>query len=169
MRLSRIFKENAVLRGFNFAGLPGCSTEAPIHIINSIIGEALEKGKELWILLQDMQKAFDSVSLEMLEKALLRLKLPSTAINFILDLFGERQLKIITALGLSNGFKAIDGIDQGEVVSPLVWRIFYDPLLCYIQNETTLGYDLSLSKYKAYPTNYSTCCAAIAYADDTTW
>src|SRR5260364_56521 len=168
-RLSKIFKENIVLKGYNFVGLPGCSTEAPIHILNSIIEEAAEKKKELWILLQDMQKAFDSVSLVMLERALLCLKLPVTSINFILDLFGERQIKIITALGLSTGFKAIDGIDQGEVISPLVWRIFYDLLLFYVQSETDLGYDLSLAKYEVYPNNYLTRCVAIAYTDDTTW
>src|SRR5260364_131302 len=105
----------------------------------------------------------------MLERALLCLKLLVTSINFILDLFGEQQIKIITALGLSTGFKAIDGIDQGKVISPLVWRIFYDPLLFYVQSETNLGYDLSLAKYKAYPNNYLTRCAVIAYTDDTTW
>ena len=102
--------------------------------------EAKEKNKELWILLQDMKKAFDSVSLESLELALQRVKIPKKTIEYILNLFHKRQLRIITAYGLTEEIVAGDGIDQGEVISPLIWRIFYDPLLEKIQEEERLSY-----------------------------
>jgi hypothetical protein len=38
--------------------------------MNNMLKEAREKNKEIWILFQDMKKAFDSVRLIMLEKAL---------------------------------------------------------------------------------------------------
>src|SRR5260363_407529 len=65
-RLSKILKRRNILQGPNFAGLPGNSTEKPIHILNAIMEEAEEKKQELWILFQDMKKAFDSVNLRML-------------------------------------------------------------------------------------------------------
>ncbi|CAG8814443.1 19744_t:CDS:2, partial [Gigaspora margarita] len=47
LRLFKIFKENTVLKEYNFAGLSSCSIEAPIHILNLIIEEIVEKKKEL--------------------------------------------------------------------------------------------------------------------------
>ena len=82
----------------------------------------------MWILFQDMCKAFDSVSLSSLELAMNRLKLPSKIIKIIINLFERRKAKVITALGPTDPYEAADGIDQGEVLSPLLCRIFYDPL-----------------------------------------
>ena len=118
-----------------------------------------------------MKKAFDSVSLESLEIVLRKLKIPEKIVKYIINLSYKRQLKIITAYGLTEEIKAGDGIDQGEVISPLLWRIFYDPLLDRIQNKTELGYTIS---YKATSESQFTLQreyrqAAIAYADDTTW
>src|SRR5438552_18432947 len=46
-RLSTICKEKNILRGPNFAGLPGESTLKPIQLINNICEEAREQRKEL--------------------------------------------------------------------------------------------------------------------------
>src|SRR6185295_3848456 len=128
-RLAKVFTERGILKGPNFAGLPGNSTEQPIHILNIIMEEAQEKNKEVWILLQDMKKAFDSVSLESLEWALKRVKIPQRTNKYIINLFCKRQLKIIIAYGLTEEITAGDGIDQGEVILSLIWRLFYDSLL----------------------------------------
>jgi hypothetical protein len=170
-RLAKVFTEKEILKGPNYAGLPGNSTEQPVHILNMIMEEAKEKGKEAWILLQDMKKAFDSVPLESLELALQRVKVPKRTTKYILDLFYERQLKIITAYGLTEEITAGDGIDQGEVISPLIWRLFYDPLLERIQEDKELGYIVEQQLKRGMQCNNITkyCQAAIAYADDTTW
>jgi hypothetical protein len=76
-----------------------------------------------------MAKAFNSVGMAPLSKALTRIKLSPPAINFIINLFKNRKMKVITVYRLSNSFTAGDRIDQGEVISPLIWQIFYDPFL----------------------------------------
>ena len=86
-RLAQVLCRKKILKGPNFAGLPGNSTEEPVHIINTIIEDAKENKKELWLLLQDMKKAFDSVSLEALKAAMKRIKLPELTIGLILNLF----------------------------------------------------------------------------------
>ena len=52
----------------NHAALKGGSTTAPIVLLNSIIEDARSHdNKELWIVCQDMTKAFDSVGLTPIE------------------------------------------------------------------------------------------------------
>jgi hypothetical protein len=45
------------------------------------------------------------------------------------------------ALGLTNPYKVQDGIDQGDTISPLLWRIFYDPLLQEVEDKCK-GYQM---------------------------
>ena len=119
-RLEKIIRENNILEGSNYAELIGSSTKSPIHILSMIMEEAREKNKELWIMLQDIKKAFDSVSLESLKLALQRIKIPVLGQSFIIDLFNKRQTRIIIALGLTEAIIAGDRIEQGEVISPLI-------------------------------------------------
>jgi hypothetical protein len=119
-RLTQVFCQKNILKGPNFAGLPGNSTEEPVQILNALMEDAKESNKELWLVFQDMKKAFDSVSLKGLKKALLRIKVPEITIELILNLFQDRQSKIITHWGHTDAFSINDGIEQREVLSPLV-------------------------------------------------
>ncbi|CAB4437194.1 unnamed protein product [Rhizophagus irregularis] len=132
-RLSAILTSNKVLRGLNFCGLKGEDTAIPLRLMNDIIEDARENGRELWVVTQDMMKAYDSVSLESLQLALRRLDIPEKFVIWITGLFKNRQMNVITAFGPSPTFIGGDGIDQGDAISPLLWRIFYDPLLVAIQ------------------------------------
>jgi len=110
-RLDQIFVTHKVLEGPNYAGLSGDSTASPIHIMNNILEDARQKNKEVWVLFQDMKKAFDSVSLEMMEKALRRIKLPELMIRFLLSLYNKRKIRVITEYGLTKEFEAENGLD----------------------------------------------------------
>jgi hypothetical protein len=96
----------------------------------------------------------------MLIKAMECIKLPSCFINIIKGLFINRKNKVFTAFGSTDPFDMLTGIDQGEVISPILWCIYYDPLLTRLEKEK-LGYVLeSNSKEINVP--------AKAYMDDTT-
>ncbi|CAB4397484.1 unnamed protein product [Rhizophagus irregularis] len=103
-RLSTILQKNKILKGLQFAGLPFSSTFEPLRIINEIIQDANENDKELWILSLDMSKAYDRVNIFMLEKAMQRLKIPSSFINLTKELFLGRKNSVFTAGGLSNPY-----------------------------------------------------------------
>ena len=119
-RISQIMQKENILRGPNYAGLPGDSTETPVYVLNNLIEDAKENQREMWIIFQDMKKAFDSVSLKALKLALERIKIPIITINLILSLFDKREVKIITTYGTTDTFQTSDGIDQSEVLSPLL-------------------------------------------------
>jgi hypothetical protein len=119
-RLANILYRFHILKGNNYAGLPGGSCHTPIHILESIIHDASSNNKSLFIFLQDISKAFDSIDTNMLEMAMLRLKLPLGFIKLTISLFTNRSNRVITADGLSTPYKVKIGIDQGEVISPLL-------------------------------------------------
>ena len=73
-RLSSILAANSVLKGNNYAGLPGSNCATPIAILESIIQDAKSHNKPLFIFLQDISKAFDSMDVNMLQLAMQRIK-----------------------------------------------------------------------------------------------
>ncbi|GBC53451.2 RNA-directed DNA polymerase from mobile element jockey-like [Rhizophagus irregularis DAOM 181602=DAOM 197198] len=137
-RLSKILADNQVLQGGNFAGLPGGSTDIPIKMLDAIIHQRrFDKSddQELWVVSQNISKAFDSIDLNMLRLALIRLHIPSLLIKFIINLFTRRNNKIITHQGDTSGYRVRIGIDKGEIISPLLWVIYLDPLLTTLNRE----------------------------------
>uniref|UniRef100_U9SY41 Reverse transcriptase domain-containing protein n=1 Tax=Rhizophagus irregularis (strain DAOM 181602 / DAOM 197198 / MUCL 43194) TaxID=747089 RepID=U9SY41_RHIID len=67
----------------------------------------------------DISKVYDSVSSIMLEKNLGRLKLPTKLINI--------------SYCKQRSYDVRDGLDQGEIWSPILWRIFYDVSLTRLE------------------------------------
>ncbi|EXX60403.1 hypothetical protein RirG_180210 [Rhizophagus irregularis DAOM 197198w] len=157
---------------YNCCGLPGECTSEPIYLVNNFIEDARENSKELWVLTQDMKKAFDSVGLKVLKRAMLCIDIPASLVEWIIALFKHRHLKVATAYGLSDGFTGNDGIDQGDALFPLLWRIFYDPLLIRIQQIKNSRYEMKVT----WPndindpitwTQYRLQVPVCAYMDDT--
>src|SRR4051812_17799648 len=58
-----------------------------------------------------------------------------TGISFIPNLHQNHKAHIITAYGLTEPIDLLSGIEQGETYSPLLWKIYYDPILSYINNK----------------------------------
>ncbi len=101
----------SILKGNNFAGLPEGSTELPIKLMNMILEDAKENQKPVWILLQDLSKAYDRIDLTILRQAMERVKIPLTCINFILDFFTNRKNAVLTKGSLSEFYDVKIGID----------------------------------------------------------
>ncbi|CAB4429027.1 unnamed protein product [Rhizophagus irregularis] len=85
-------------------------------------------------------------------------------------------MNVITAFGPSPTFIGGDGIDQRDAISPLIWRIFYDPLLVAIQQACNhqQGYEM----VNTWPTDirdrstwqqFRLRVPVIAYMDDTSY
>ncbi|GBC17198.2 RNA-directed DNA polymerase from mobile element jockey-like [Rhizophagus irregularis DAOM 181602=DAOM 197198] len=123
--LAPLLASHHVLQGGNFAGLPGGSCCNPIITLESIIHDSVVTKQPLWILSQDISKAFDSVDLTMLRFALQCLRLPHAAIQFLFSLFMSRSNHIITAHGPT-----------------LPYRVRIDPLLTVLKDKKHDPYQL---------------------------
>ncbi|PKY59953.1 hypothetical protein RhiirA4_483126 [Rhizophagus irregularis] len=49
--------------------------------------------------------------------------------EFIISLFTSRKNNILTPFGRTESYNLLIGIDQGEIIFPLLWTIYFDPLL----------------------------------------
>src|SRR5215216_851087 len=137
-----------------------------------LLEDANENKKELWILLQDLSKAYDRVDLKFLRLALQRIKIPVKCVDLIINLFTNRKNAIFTADGLTDYYDIKIGIDQGEVISPLLWCIYLDPLLCEVAN-LNKGYVIEhrwLSDLTTLSSKHlSAQVSSLAFMDDTNW
>lgn len=130
-----------ILNPNNYAALSNNCVFEPIKIIQGIIKDANKYKKEAWILLMDISKVYDSVSSIMLEKNLERLKLPTKLINIVMDIINNRFNRVIVNKEVTDEYYVRDGLDQGEIWSPILWRIFYDVSLTrleLVRNESLL-------------------------------
>ena len=53
-------------------------------------------------------------------------------------------MKVLTEFRPSAQFQAIDGVDQEDSISLLLWRIFYDLLLSILQQDPNRGYRIAV-------------------------
>src|SRR4051794_39444798 len=118
--LGSILANNNILKGNNYAGLPGSNCASPISTLKFIIQDAKSHNKPLFIFLQDISKAFDSMDVRMLKLAMQRLKIPLRFINLVSKLFTDRYNTVITHYSPSSPYKTEISIDQRESLSPLL-------------------------------------------------
>src|SRR5256885_2655059 len=93
-RLALILNANKILKGNNYAGLPGGSCHMPIHVLESIIHNSNTYNKPLFIFLQDISKAFNSIDTNMLELAMQRLRIPQGFIKLTLNLLDRKSTRL---------------------------------------------------------------------------
>ncbi|KAG9299402.1 hypothetical protein G9A89_014051 [Geosiphon pyriformis] len=149
-----------VLQGNNFLVLKGMTIQSSIFAIGSVVKDALEKNRELWLVFQDI---------------LVRIKMCNKFIRFFGGIHRDRTNQIITDFGLTSSYCVHDGLDQEEIFFPFLWRIFYDPLLCEVKRqESVCGYRLnshfvSKNGHSESQAEFSSFFAAGAFVNDTIW
>ncbi|KAG9300419.1 hypothetical protein G9A89_010044 [Geosiphon pyriformis] len=149
-----------ILHGDNFLVLRGTSTQTPIFAIGLVV---------------DMHKAYNSVGWSHLLSSLVRIKMCSHFIKFFGSIHNNRINWVMTDFGLTNDYVVHDGLDQGEMFSLLLWRIFYDSLLCEVKkHEQLYGYRIcskfhTRSEKPDLRNALTSFFTAGAFVDDTIW
>ncbi|GBC02553.1 hypothetical protein RclHR1_04690004 [Rhizophagus clarus] len=173
-RLHQILSRPNIIQPNNRAGLIGESTLQPLQHLHHAIEMANLQGKTIWIGLQDLSKAYDHINVSLLKLSLKRVNIPGVIVNLLCNLFSNRHNQIILPNCLSREYNILQGIDQGEVVSPLMWIIYYDLLFAMINQDTSLHYSITTTKIqnilqpdKDLPITYNTSIQS--YLDDTIW
>src|SRR3954470_1864377 len=98
--------------GDNFSVLKDTSTSTPIQIVNFLSEFSNQHKKPLWLVTQDMKKAYDSVSTSQLIKAIERVHIHPNYIKLINNIQKQRTNSVSTRFGNTTGYQVLDGIDQ---------------------------------------------------------
>jgi hypothetical protein len=136
-RLKQYVESNNLLIGTNFGFRKGMSTSNSLFTIKSIIDLADRRKDPLYLILLDIQKAYDTVPSEALKLALQRIGIPTKLIAVILSINRSLLIKVQHYYGNTQQFPQSNGLPQGDKYSPILWLIFYDPLLARLTQETT--------------------------------
>ncbi|KAF0464568.1 reverse transcriptase [Gigaspora margarita] len=76
--------------------------------------------EETLVTSANMLKAFNSIHIPTLLKALERIKIPTSFINLIDFILSNHTNRVLTDFGPTNTYLVEDGIDQGETFSPIL-------------------------------------------------
>jgi len=139
-RLAIILESKAVLLGDNAGFMPRSGLDELLWMLRGVLDDAKKEEKQLWLILLDIQRAYDHVSWEGVEPALQRIRAPDLFIRLLHNMWSKRSARVLTAVGTTQWFTVHNGLAQGAVLSPLMWNIFYDPLLTALKS--TRGYSI---------------------------
>ena len=155
-RLTERIDKHNILKGYNFGFRTGKSTADVLDILRLCIDDSKIMGKRLIIANLDIKKAYDSVPWTAMEATMKRIKLPQEFIKLLERLDKNRTTTISTQYGNTDKINITRGLPQGDIISPILWAIFYDGLLCILKEK--------IQGYKIKDINIS----AAAFADDLT-
>ncbi|GBC05594.1 hypothetical protein RclHR1_06300003 [Rhizophagus clarus] len=175
--LNKFLHTTNALQTNNQAGIARSSTAEIILTIQTCIDINLAQNCKFYIMVQDLSKAYDRLNLDLLIKAMDRLDLPNIFQMMIINLFKGHKNRVIIGNHLTNSFDLTTGIIQGEVISLILWVLYYDLLFEAINNTTIGGIDLQAEHLRNIYDSSSTenshklqlNCKLQGYLDDTTW
>lgn len=104
------------LFSLNWISISGGHTIFPIQTLHNIIEHARSMKLQLWIILQDISKAFDSIEPYFLIKTLERIHFPSNIISSIMTLAENHTTNAITEYKLVRNSHLQRGIDQDDLI-----------------------------------------------------
>ena len=129
-------------------------TEKSIFIMKTFCNYFNERGSEVYVAALDASKAFDKVNLYGLLIKLCNLGIPKPIVNVLVKMMGNLSFLVKWKSTVSQKINICSGVQQGNVVSPILFNIYMHDLLVKLR-EAGLGYYIS-----------DIFCGALFYADD---
>lgn len=154
-RIHAAIKRHNILKGWNFGFMAGRSTADAVKILQLVIEDSKVHHKPLVVMFLDIRKAYDSVHPMSIMSSLRQLNFDKNYWDVLKSTFNNRKMRVLTQAGSTEFFHPTTGLEQGDPSSPILWNIFYEPLLQKLH---------ALNGYQMGSENIS----YLAYADDLT-
>ena len=140
------------------------STIDNLFILKSLIDLVQVDKKKLYCCFIDFKQAFDSVWRVGLWRKLQNEKINGKCFNVIYNLYNNIKSKIVTKEGSSDFFYCLNGVRQGENLSPFLFSIFLNDLENFLSNQNVSGAKRETNIDQA---NIYLKLFILLYADDT--
>ena len=118
------------------------STSTPVFLIRRLLEHFERHTTSLYLLFLDWQQAFDSVSREAVQTALVRYGLPEAIINPVMALFQDCKFFVQDGSFCSETYSQNRGIRQGCPISPYLFIVLLSSVMAdvSIQFQNSYGY-----------------------------
>jgi Reverse transcriptase (RNA-dependent DNA polymerase) len=123
-RITTMITDNTILKGADFSVFPDTSTYDSILPLTVFLEETHCTKRPGYLFLEDKSAAFDSVTYNLIFRALSRIRTPTTVINLYTNMLHSRQTQVLTAYGPSTPFYPQKAVPQGGIELPLIWLIY---------------------------------------------
>ena len=90
-------------------------------------------GSNVYSCLLDVSKAFDKIHYGKLFNVLLRKDVPFCIIRILLDAYTRQQARVLWNICTSDYFTISNGVNQGGVLSPILFSSYIDRLLILLK------------------------------------
>lgn len=159
-RLEWLVESNEALPRSQFGFRKGKGTLDSLSILTTDIRIAFSNEEHLLGVFLDISSAYDNVYLPLLRNKMLQLSIPERIINFICNLFIDRQI-IVRHHGFQTSPRQIwSGLPQGSVLSPLLFNIYtFNLENCTNSFANLLQYADDLVLYKSSSSIHETSAA----------
>lgn len=124
-RLSKSINLN--LRQKSFIPVEGCAEN--ILLLDTMIQRARKQHKNLNIVGIDLSKAFDTVPVHSIRRALLRHNVDQKVIDYIIDTYSDATTNVSCGPNVVKNVKISRGVKQGDPLSPILFNLVLDELL----------------------------------------
>ena len=132
---------------------PGRSTTSHILALRRILEGAKAKNLSAVLTFIDFKKAFDSIHRGILMKILRAYGIPDAIVNLIDRMYTDTTAKVITADGLTEIFKILAGVMQGDTLAPYLFIIVIDYIMSLVTltDKATHGFTMTPARSRRYP------------------
>jgi hypothetical protein len=156
MDLMILYKESdhLITSDMQFEFKPESSTALATSMFLETTDYYVRKGGNVFALALDASKAFDRVNFIKIFQLLEQRNVNPVYIRFLIRNYMKQQLRVMYNGEASDYFNVSNGVKQGAVLSPSLFSVYVDNLLCKMK-ASHLGCHIG-----------DVCCGIIGYADD---
>jgi len=155
-RLVALLENKRVLSFAQAGARKNKSTFHKLITLTAIIEDAKRRQSELHVGYVDLRKAYDSVEHNGILQTLTQIGFNEHFIRAIRDIYTGNTTRVITPYGATEEVRVMRGVRQGCPMSPILFILFMEPLLNYI-NDHVEGYRIPGSQVPI---------SVLAYMDD---
>ena len=130
---------------------PGRSTTSHILALRRILEGAKAKNLSAALTFIDFKKAFDSIHRGIFMKILRAYGIPDTIVNLIDRMYTDTTARVITADGLTEIFKILAGVMQGDTLAPYLFIIVIDYIMSLVTDNVNHGFTMTPARSRRYP------------------
>ena len=117
----------------------GFKTGSSTTMCNFVVKETIEyynsNESVVFALMLDASKAFDRVDYVILFRKLIKKGMNPLILRFLLNMYVQQNITVRWNGSYSEPFNVSNGVRQGGVVSPLLFTVYMDELICKLRRE----------------------------------